>query len=49
MTWEQIAAGMAIFSVVLQGVNLYITTNIKLWAVQTFVSKADFRESKRHV
>jgi hypothetical protein len=42
MTWEQVAAGMAIISIVLQGINLYITACVKLWAVQTFVSKSDF-------
>lgn len=45
MTWEQAGAGMAILSVVLQFVNLYITANIKLWVTEKFVSKDDLRNT----
>jgi hypothetical protein len=41
MSTEALSFGATIMVLVLQGLNLYITVNMKLWTTQNFVRKDD--------
>ncbi len=45
MNWEAATFALSVIVVVLQFTNIYISTRIKLWTVQNFVSKTDFLET----
>lgn len=47
MNTEALSFGATIAVLVLQGLNLYITVNMKLWTTQNFVAKSDLREMVR--
>lgn len=45
MNWEKASFFLGIFILALQAWNLYISNNLKLWAMEKFVTKADFLET----
>lgn len=45
MTWEQMTFGVSILVLAMQGVSMYTTARLKVWALERFVSKTDFLET----
>lgn len=45
MEYDKLAFFVSLGVLALQGVNLYISTSIKLWAVEKFVTKKDFLDT----
>jgi hypothetical protein len=45
MDWEKASFFLGLIVLVLQAWNLYISTSLKLWALEKFVTKTDFLDT----
>lgn len=45
MTVEQATLAITVIILAMQGVNMYTTARLKLWALEKFVSKSDFLDN----
>lgn len=45
VSWEGASFALTALVVVLQAINLYTTATLKVWALQKFITKADFLDT----
>lgn len=45
MNWEIAGTGLSAIVIILQAVSLYTQSQIKVWSLQTFISKKDFLDT----